>query len=153
LASKFDYLADVPLRVLGDVGQQADNGCGQALASDFARVGQGRWVDASDYGFRFAEDAIQVGQERVAVCARFVFGCAGSELFRGQLAALQVRHEALDASGDVPQVKADRSQAVRRCPYLLAGQAFGVMRQIFARLLKCIEYGRSERMDAFNGPA
>jgi hypothetical protein len=101
------------LCMLGEVRQEADD-CGrQPLAAYFARLVEGCRMDAPDYYFRLAENAIELGEKRVAISAGCVFGRYCRELFRGQPSPLHVGHQALRASRDVPHVEAYRPESVR----------------------------------------
>jgi hypothetical protein len=141
------------LGMLGDVRQEADD-CGwQTLAANFARLGERCRMDAPHHCFRLAENAIELGEKRIAIGAGCVFGRRCPELFRRQLTPLHVGHQALRASRDVPHVEAYRSESMRGCPELVMTQTRGVMRQIFACLLERIEHWGGERMRALNWSA
>ena len=75
------------------------------------------------------------------------------DLHNVELATLEVCSQAIDAAGDVPELKAHRRQPVRPSPNLLVRETGGPMRQILARLPIRVQRGRQQRMNALDRPA
>src|SRR5205085_7078146 len=124
------------------------------LASDSARLLEGRGIDGAYHRFRISQSPVQDRQNLVAPAPeRLRLVAQGLHLLRRKLPPLQIAHQTVGAPGNVHDMEARRAEAVRRVPKLLRRQAFGELRQILARLLKCIENGADERMNAGDGPA
>ncbi len=132
----------MPLRMLGDVRQQADHGSRQALAPDIAGLGEGCWVDAAYDVFGFPQRLIEVSEQLLAIHTRVVLALNGRQLLRRERPLLKVRQETFRATCNMANVEAGRSEAVRARPKLIGRQARGVTREIFARLLKGVEHRR-----------
>ena len=75
----------------------------------------------------------------------------GRKLSGVQRLSLQIAHQAPGAAGDVAHVESDGAQAIRRGPKLPGGEPFGPAAQIFPRLLKGVQHGRKEWVDAGDG--
>jgi len=152
--ARADRLADMPLRVLRDVGQQPDHRRRQLVASDASRVLERRRVDRP-------HDRLGVPQRRVQNRQRFLARAAERMLLIAQrlhlrfrkLPLLEIAHEPVRAPGDVHDMESRGSEAVRRRPKLFRREAVGVLRQILTRLLERVEDGSDERMDAWNRTA
>src|SRR5262249_54640949 len=70
------------------------------------------------------------------------------ELRVRKLLAAKIRQQPVRAPGDMPQMKADRAEAVGRRPDLLRREPFGEFLEILASLLETIERRRDQRMHA-----
>lgn len=147
-----DRLADVPLGVLGNVCQQADDRGGQPFSPDFTRVAENGWVESPDNFLGSPDSVVQPRQQLIPRRARFRLRFEGGELRFRQLLSFQIGHEPIDAPRDMAHVKSDRTQAVRPRPDLFARQAFGIAGKILTSLLKGEKYGRRERIDAGEAP-
>ena len=69
-----------------------------------------------------------------------------AELRFGKLLLLQISHESIDASGNVPNMKSNRSEPMRRSPNLLHSKPLGVPSQILARLFKRAQDRSNQRI-------
>ena len=104
-----DGLADVPLRMLGDMGQQSDHRRGQPLPSHFARIGQCRGIDSADDRFSTLKGRVQLLQEFFPGCARLRFCLERDQLGWSELFTLEISHQPIRAGRDMAHMKPDRS--------------------------------------------
>src|SRR5471032_1174602 len=74
-------------------------------------------------------------------------------MIHSELAVLQIAHQPLRASRDMPDMKSRRVEAVGRCPKLFRGQPLRELRQVLARLLKGAEKGSDQGMNPGNRAA
>ena len=149
-----DCLPDMTLGVFGDVCEQPDHSCGQALAANNSRVGKAGWIDCPDDNFDGTECTAYGGQQLgLSGPRRQLFIFQLSQLPFVELAALRVGHQTGSAARNVTQVKSHRSQPIRPRPDLCRRQALSVFRQLLNCPSERIENGRDERMDAWNWTA
>jgi hypothetical protein len=127
--------------------EQADHGCRQSSASDPARLGQRRRIDATDHVLRAGERSVQVGQQFAETRARLHLCSERGHLRFIQFAPLEVSGQAIHAAGNVAYMKSQRCKSVRTGPDLCGGQPLGVRDQIFASLLKRVKRRRKQRID------
>ena len=83
-----DGLADVPLGMFGDVGQEANHGGWQPLPAYFSRFGEICGVECADYRFGVLEAGVERAQEFIERCSRLVLGMERGHLRFGELFAL-----------------------------------------------------------------
>ena len=116
-----DDRSHVTLRVLGNVHEQAEHGRGQSPAPHAARL-------EIDPGRRLAhrvDRARDRGQRRRARSSALrpsssISASSCVHLRVAEHLAAHVRQQAVDASAEVPQMKADRGRAAGQCPELPA---------------------------------
>src|SRR5581483_9470339 len=141
-------LPDVALGVFGDVGEESDDGGGEALAAYGARLRERRGVDSANDALGVGEGAVEEREELVAGNAEGALLVVElAELVGGERAALQIGEEAAGAAGDVADVEADGAEAMRSGPKLNGREPLGVLREVFARVLERIEDRRDEGTD------
>ena len=122
-------------------------------AAHAARLAEGGRVQSTDDILGTPQRAVHIRQHFVESGARVHLRFDRRELRFIQLAAFQLRGQAIHAAGDVAQMKAQRGEAMRPLPHLGGGKPSGVPRQIFARLLKPIQCGRPQRIHVRQRPA
>jgi len=124
------------LGVLSDVGQQAYDGGGQALSSDLPRFCESGCVEGSRERLRVMKNCVHRCEQFFPGGTRLVFAPQKLHLLVRKRFAAQVSHKPVRATRDVPQVKSNRAETMRSCPYLLGRQALGVTFKVFSGLLK-----------------
>src|SRR5690349_5635556 len=99
------------LRVFGDMHQQAEHSRRQTLFSDVARLVQHSRLDGADSPLGIAKVLVDVsqkfGQRRRT---RSGFLLERGDLSVAQLIAAKVRHQTVDAVGDVAQMETERGK-------------------------------------------
>ena len=100
-----DRLAYVPLRVLGDVGQKADDCSRQAPASNLAWLGEALGGKRAGVVFGTPENDIDGCEKFVTRGAGIGLALEKLHLSFGKLLAAQVCHQAVRAPRDVGQMK------------------------------------------------
>jgi hypothetical protein len=134
----------VPLRVFGNMHDEADYRRRQLLPAHSATLAQGPRIDRTNLLLGGIQRGIDCGQKFFRGGAGILLGTERPHLFIAQLFAPQVRCQAINASGDVPQVKSQRREAVRAGPDLHGSEAGDMAGQVFPCLLKSVK-SRRER--------
>src|SRR5947209_5533964 len=107
----YDGFADVTLRVLGNVRDQATQRCGKLFTSDVAWLGPGTYVQRACPSLRRLKPRLELCQKLVSrgagIHLRFHIG----DLLLRELSADCINHQPLDAAAGVPDVKSDRAES------------------------------------------
>ena len=141
---------DVPLRVFGDMDEEADNCSGQELpphASGFCKM---RRIDGTEHEFGTTERRAKVLQQLCSGCAWLVLGGKRDQLGVREWLPFEVGDQPVRATGDVADVEADGTKSMRPRPDSLDRESLGVRCEIFARLLERVEDGRNEGMHVWD---
>lgn len=146
-ASGGDGLADVTLGVFGEVDQEAEDGGGQGLAADEARQFQQVGAQGNDGLLGGVEMMMEFGEELFGGGSGVELGMEGVELPGGELLALEIGGEAIDAAADVADVEADGSEASGPGPKFERSEWSGGLGEIFSRHLEGIEERSGEGGD------
>src|SRR4051812_19914043 len=83
---------------------------------------------------------------------RFLF-LERRQLFVTEIATLQIGHQSVNASGNMPDMESDRSKSMRRRPNLFRLQPVRIFRQILARLLEAVQERRQQGIYSGNRPS
>jgi hypothetical protein len=148
-----DRLSHVPLRVFGNMHDEADYRRRELLPAHGTRLAEGARIDRTNLLLGTIQRGIDCGQKFFAWSAGILLGTERIHLFIAQLFAPEVSCQAMDASGDVPQVKSERREAVRAGPDLLGGEAGGMPGQVFPCLLKSVKSRRERGVNVQLQPA
>jgi hypothetical protein len=100
-------LASVALSVVGDVDEEAADGGRELFAADGARGFQVCGGEIADASGGVVEAFVKFVEERSNGDARLRFRFHGGELRFGELIVFGVGEQAVDAAGDVADVKCD----------------------------------------------
>lgn len=148
-----DRLSEVALRVFRDVHQQPYYSGGQALSSHPARLGQRGWIDRTNDLFGTPQRPVDVRQQLLETGAGLHLRRRRGHLRRVERPPFQICRQAVHAARDMPEMKAQRREAMRARPKLAGRKPRGVPRQIFAGLLEPVQRRRNQRMDLRQRPA
>jgi len=127
-----DRLADVPLRVIGDVNEKTAQAGRQGFLAHDSRRFEIRGPKHSDSLCAFRKRIGKLGKKLLAICGGIRLGFQRDELLVGEEVAFGVGEQAIQATSDVTQMKRQRCQSEGRSFDFGVGETIAPTVQVFS---------------------
>jgi hypothetical protein len=139
-------------RVLGSMHQEPQGGRRQARASDLSLGEQDLAWRLADLLERTVQSGVRLADEHREGAAGDGLGASGGELLCGERLAARVCQEALGASGDVPEVEADRCRIAWTLPEDILWKSRRQPIELLLHLEQRVGHGHQVRIDVRKWP-
>lgn len=144
-----DDLAGVALCVVGDVDEEASDGGGELAAANGAREFEAGGGEAADSGAGVFEARMKFVEDGFDGAVRRRFAFESRELGCGELIALGVSKEAIEAARDMAEVEGERGKAEGLRVKVIGGEAHAPAVDIFGGEFECVQDGEMDGREIF----